>query len=459
MVDTLGILMDVKGFGCIVFNRQLQVTDACPTARTLLSGSLDDGRHAPLTDIFPELFGAEDQIGRIIAKLIPHYRLDLVNRTGEDGKPRYLNLLLLACNEEDRALVVIEDATMNAMAMQRANQQRYDIYLYRTSIEHRRNQIGRVILGQSPAIKQIVDTIQQLGQVPTAKVLLTGETGTGKNLTARMIHESAMASDTPFVEINCAALPEPLLEAELFGYEKGAFTGATATKLGLLEAAHGGTLFLDEVGELPLPVQAKLLSAMESKTFRRLGSTHLREVSVRIIAATNRDLTAEIVAKRFREDLYYRLNVVSIHLPPLRAVGDDIIVIAQHLVEMLNLQFNKKVNGFSTAARQALLSHDWPGNVRELGNCIERAMIFIKGDVIDLRDLVIMPHAATDADASPQQWTVPDEGIDLDTVERRLILSALRRANYNKSKAARLLGLSRHTLRYRMEKYDLPESE
>jgi len=455
MVDTLKILLDVNGFGRITFDQQLQVIEASLAVQKLLSQTIENTPTVAVTDIFPELIGVENQLLQIVAKQIPYYRLNLLNRTDENGQTRYLNLTILACSEEERAIIVIEDATAKAMDLQRTNQQRYDTFLYRSSLEHRRNQVGRAILGKSKAIQHIVDTIQQLGHVPTAKVLLTGETGTGKNLTARMIHESAMTYDAPFIEINCAAFPEQLLEAELFGHEKGAFTGAISTKPGLLEKADGGTLFLDEIGELPPSTQAKLLSTIESKTFRRLGSTTSYKVNVRIIAATNRDLTVEISKNRFREDLYYRLNVVSLHLPPLRELGEDIIMIAQQLVKTLNLQFKKSVKGFSSAARQALLSHHWPGNARELGNCIERAMIFIKNDVIDLPDLVIMSPVEPATSTDPRHWAVPDTGLDLDQVARSLILSALQQANNNKSKAAQLLGLTRHTLRYRMEKYDL----
>ena len=426
-----------------------------PAAQQLLSLPPPQPPYTLITDLFPELVGIEAELQRIVAKQESVYHLDYVNRSDKQGQTRYLNLLLLAYTEKDRALLVLEDATQTALALQAANQQRYDMYLYRTSIEHRRNQIGRSILGQSPAIAHIVQIVQQLSHVPSATVLLMGETGTGKNLAARMIHESSMTADSPFVEINCAALPEQLIEAELFGYEKGAFTHAISAKPGLLEEAHGGTLFLDEIGELPLNMQAKLLSTIESKTFRRLGSTLLRKADARIIAATNRDLKAEIAAKTFREDLFYRLNVVSITLPPLRQLGEDIATIAQHFVELLNIQLNKKVKGISASARKTLLAHHWPGNVRELNNCIERAMIFIKGDQIDSDDLVLMTPAAGAPNAGQQPWTVPSTGIELEDVERSLILSALEQADNNKSKAARLLGLTRHTLRYRMEKHGL----
>ena len=455
MADPLNILLDHKGFGAIYFDEQLRVIETSPATQQLLALTLAQPPLALITDIFPELVGIEDDLQRMVAKQESVYHLDYVNRSDKQGQTRYLNLLLLACNEKDRALLVLEDATQTALALQAANQQRYDMYLYRTSIDHRRSQIGHSILGRSSAIEQIIQTVQRLSHVPSATVLLMGETGTGKNLTARMIHESSMAVDAPFVEINCAALPEQLIEAELFGYEKGAFTHAVSAKPGLLEAAHGGTLFLDEIGELPLNMQAKLLSTIESKTFRRLGSTLQREVDVRIIAATNRDLKTEIAAKTFREDLFYRLNVVSITLPPLRQLGEDIATIGEHFIELLNIQFKKKVKGFSPGARNVLLAHHWPGNVRELSNCIERAMIFIDGDEIDLPDLVLMTPAASAANAGHQPWTVPSTGIELEEVERSLILSALEQADNNKSKAARLLGLTRHTLRYRMEKHGL----
>ena len=455
MADPLNILLDHKGFGAIFFDGQLRVLETSPAAQQLLSLPPAQPPHTLITDIFPELVGIEAELQRIVAKQESVYHLDYVNRIDKQGQTHFLNLLLLAHTEKDRALLVLENATHAALALQAANQQRYDMYLYRTSIDHRRSQIGRSILGHSPAIEHIVQTVQQLSHVPSATVLLMGETGTGKNLTARMIHESSMNADAPFVEINCAALPEQLIEAELFGYEKGAFTHAVSAKPGLLEEAHGGTLFLDEIGELPLNMQAKLLSTIESKTFRRLGSTRQRKADARIIAATNRDLKTEIAAKTFREDLFYRLNVVSMTLPPLRQLGEDIATIAEHFVDLLNIQFKKKVKGFSPGARNALLAHHWPGNVRELSNCIERAMIFISGDKIDSQDLVLMTPAASAASSGQQSWTVPPTGIELEEVERSLILSALEQAGNNKSKAARMLGLTRHTLRYRMEKHGL----
>ncbi len=455
MVNPFGILMEQKGLGAIIFDDRLQSIEVNSAAEHLLKLSVKPGSHVPITDIFPELVGVEEILAHIVAKKEDLYRLDYINRTDAQGHVSYLNLLLLALPEEKRALVVVEDATQEALGVQVSNQQRYDMFLYRTSVEHRRNQIGRSILGRSAAIEHVIDTIHKLSRIPSATVLVMGETGTGKNLTARMIHETAMIGDEPFVEINCAALPEQLIEAELFGYEKGAFTNAVSAKPGLLEEAHGGTLFLDEIGELPLKMQAKLLSVIESKTLRRLGSTQQRKVNVRIIAATNRDLMAEVAAKRFRQDLFFRLNVVSMTLPPLRQLGRDIVLIGQRFIELLNLQFSKKVKGFTSAASKALLQHHWPGNVRELSNCIERAMIFITGDEIDLPDLVLLAPAAVSGASDPECWAVAPTGMNLEEVERSLILSALEQAANNNSKAARLLGLTRHTLRYRMDKHNL----
>jgi transcriptional regulator with PAS, ATPase and Fis domain len=264
-----------------------------------------------------------------------------------------------------------------------------------------------------------------------------------------------MPAEAPFVEINCAALPEHLIESELFGYEKGAFTHATAERRGLFEEAAGGTIFLDEIGDLPLKLQAKLLSVLESKKFRRLGSNKPIEVKARIISATNRDLKKEVNRKMFREDLFYRLNVISITLPPLRVLKEDILIIATHLLKVFNIEFKKQVKGFSKNARQALLNYSWPGNVRELSNCLERTMIFIEKDWIEASDLVIYEQLSLRPEPTMQQWTLPNDGIVLEDLERHLIDSALQRTGNNKSKAARLLGLTRDTLRYRLEKYKL----
>lgn len=454
MNDPLTSIIAHKGFGVLYFDGGLRVTETNPIGAQMLGAVGAQRPKGDLLDLFPELVGIEDQLTRIIAKQDAAYRLDHVNRSDAQGQTLYWNLLVLAGRRAARGMLIIEDVTEKATAKQVVNQQRYDLYLYRRSIEYRHSQIGAWMKGQSAGIQNIIDTIQKVSRIPSATVLLMGETGTGKNLAARIIHESAMTREKPFVEINCAALPEQLIEAELFGYEKGSFTHAVTAKPGLLEAAHGGTLFLDEIGELPMNMQAKILSVMESKTFRRIGSTRTQRVDVRIIAATNRDLRIEVAAKRFREDLFYRLNVVAITLPPLRELEEDVVLLAEHFVGLLNVEFKKAVKGFTRDARKALVAHSWPGNVRELNNCIERAMIFIDHDVITPSDLVLTRPMQGDA-AGERCWTVPPGGIDLEDVERRLILSALHQSKNNKSKAARLLGLTRHTLRYRMEKHGL----
>jgi transcriptional regulator with PAS, ATPase and Fis domain len=456
MNKSLAGIIECKGFGVLLFDVNLHVTHInAAGAQMFRAAGAEQHQGKHLQDLFPELVGVEDQLDRILTRKESTYSLEYVNRRNDKGRTLYWDLLLLADPETGLGMLILEDVTEKATAILAANQQRYDHYLYHHSISHRQNQIYTWMKGESTHIREIINTILKVSQVPGATVLLMGETGTGKNLTARMIHESSMAVDSPFVEINCAALPEHLIEAELFGYEKGAFTHAVTAKPGLLEEAHDGTLFLDEIGELPLNMQAKMLSVMDSKQFRRLGGTKTRTVNVRIIAATNRDLQSEIAAKRFREDLFYRLNVVCITMPPLRALGKDMLLIAEHFVKLFNIEFKKTVQGFTRQARKAILDHPWPGNVRELNNCIERAMIFIEGDKIGPADLVMLPPAKSADSVEHSCWVVPSAGIDLENVERRLILSALEQAQDNKSKAARLLGLTRHTLRYRMEKHGL----
>jgi transcriptional regulator with PAS, ATPase and Fis domain len=400
------------------------------------------------------------------------YRLPYLNRVDADGRSTYWHLTALADNDAgggtadepsggpiggpesgaEGGILLIEAATELARLQQTVNQQRYEHILLRQHAALRGRFLMDSILGDSPAISELRDKIATLSKVPTATVLLLGESGTGKNLAARVIHYSAMPPDAPLVEINCGALPENLIEAELFGVEKGAYTHATASRVGLLEEAAGGSIFLDEIGELPLNLQAKLLSALESKTIRRLGSNRAIRVNTRVIAATNRDLAAEVAAHRFREDLFYRLNVVGLTMPPLRTLGEDIITIAHHLLSVFNLEFKKRVKSFTPAAEEKMRAYAWPGNVRELSNCIERAMIFAQADTIDAPELILSAIPLNGAEAA-SAWEVPPEGIQLEDVERRLLLSALERASRNKTKAARLLGLSRDTLRYRLEKY------
>lgn len=447
-------ILAMRRIGCWRFDADLKIVWRDRIAKEM-PASFDGGGGSLLT-VFPELVGSEDTVAAVLGGERDDYRLEYVNRVSADGEATYWHLTLLADAGADAGagILLAEDVSGLARLQQTLNQQRYEQVLLRQHAALRGRFLMDSILGDSPAIAALRDQIKTLSKVSSATVLLLGESGTGKNLAARVIHYSAMPPDAPLVEINCGALPENLIEAELFGVEKGAFTHATASRAGLLEEAVGGSIFLDEIGELPLNLQAKLLSALESKTIRRLGSNKSIRVNVRIIAATNRDLQAEVAAQRFREDLFYRLNVVALTLPPLRTLGDDITTIAHHLLAVFNLEFKKRVKGFTPAAAEKLRGYRWPGNVRELSNSIERAMIFAQGDTLDAPDLILSGILQTPA-AAESEWEVPAEGITLEAVERRLILSALKRAGGNKSKAARLLGLSRDTLRYRLEKFDI----
>lgn len=269
-----------------------------------------------------------------------------------------------------------------------------EVYAFRKElVEVRREQEVRygfeALIGSSPPIRQVRAVLEQLRHVPNSTVLLRGETGTGKNLVARIIHYTSPRRQGRFLEINCAAVPDNLLEAELFGYEKGAFTDARQAKPGLLEQADGGTVFLDEIDSMSPALQAKLLAFLETRTFRRLGGLEEIEVDTRVIAATNADLEQRVSEKAFRKDLYYRLNVISISLPPLRSMGRDVLSIAQAFIAHYNRELGKQVRGMTEAAEDRLLAHSWPGNVRELRNVIERAMIFAQGAYLDAEDLMI----------------------------------------------------------------------
>ncbi len=302
------------------------------------------------------------------------------------------------------------------------------------------------IIGHSGAMQEIFATVTRVA--PTrATVLLAGESGVGKDLIARAIHHHSPRHDRPFVKINCTALPENLMESELFGYEKGAFTGAVTSKPGKFEQADTGTVFLDEIGDVPAFVQVKLLRVLQEREFERLGSNKTRHIDVRIVAATNQDLRAALEQGTFREDLYYRLNVVPINIPPLRERREDIPFLAEHFVEKLARASGSRVESITEEAIQRLLGYHWPGNVRELENVIERSLVLCTSGRLDAADirLDIAPRARPQAAA----LSLP-EGMTLDEYEQAIIREALRRAEGNKSQAARLLGLTRNALRYRL---------
>lgn len=309
------------------------------------------------------------------------------------------------------------------------------------------------IIGRSAPMQEIFAAIERVG--PTrATVLLTGESGVGKDLIARAIHFHSPRKDRPLVKINCSAIPENLMESELFGYEKGAFTGAQTTKPGKFEQADTGTVFLDEIGDVPTAIQVKLLRVLQEREFERLGSNVTRHIDIRLVAATNQDLRAALEQGTFREDLYYRLNVVPLNIPPLRERKVDIPSLAHHFVSKLAPETGCRVETITEAAMEKLVAYHWPGNVRELENVIERSLVMATGTLLDASDIKLesapRPRGQGQSDAS----FLP-EGLSLDQYEQDIIKEALRRADGNKSQAARLLGLTRNALRYRLTQMGL----
>ena len=326
---------------------------------------------------------------------------------------------------------------------------------YLRSQETIRSGLHRII-GQSPAMKEVGRWIRQIAQSDASTVLLEGESGTGKDLVARTIHTESARANQPFIEVNCAALPETLIESELFGHEKGAFTDAKTRKAGLLEVANRGTLYLDEIGDMNPALQSKLLSMIENKRFRRLGGVKDLSVDVRFIAATNRDLASAVEKGGFRKDLYYRLKVFSIHLPPLRERLSDLPQLIDFLLTEFQREFKKKTLGLSPEAQKILAGYHWPGNVRELRNVLERAFILCEGDRIESSHLP--PELTASAIPPPQPgetpFRLPPEGVNLESLEQDLIRQALEISSGNQVRAAKLLGISRDVLRYRMKKFN-----
>jgi two-component system, NtrC family, response regulator AtoC len=307
------------------------------------------------------------------------------------------------------------------------------------------------IVGNSPPMIEVKALLRKVATSPASTVLLTGESGTGKDLAAKVLHFNSERRHRPFVNITCSAIPETLLESELFGHERGAFTDARQQKRGLLESADGGTVFLDEIGEMVPALQAKLLRVLEEKAFKRVGGQHDVRVDVRIIAATNRSLEEQVKGGHFRSDLYYRLNVLPIELPPLRAHLQDVPTLVGFYVDQFNGEFRKAVRGASPATLHAMQQYGWPGNVRELRNVVERAMLLTDGTWLEPADF---PSLATGG-GTASALALPADGVNLEDLERSLVMQALDRVGGNQTHAAALLGLNRDQIRYRIEKFGL----
>jgi DNA-binding NtrC family response regulator len=309
----------------------------------------------------------------------------------------------------------------------------------------------RAIVGASESMEALRLMVAKVAASPASTVLLTGESGTGKDLVAKTIHYSSARASRPFMNITCSALPEQLLESELFGHERGAFTDARMQKRGLLESADGGTVFLDEIGEMVPALQAKLLRVLEEKSFKRVGGAADIRVDVRVVAATNRNLEEQVAKGSFRSDLYYRLNVLPIRLPPLREHAEDVPGLAHFFVDTFSREFKKRISEVSPAASALLKGYGWPGNVRELRNMVERAMLLAEGERLEVGDF----GALSTGLGSGDPFELPAGGVALEDLERSLVVQALRRSGGNQTKAAALLGLNRDQIRYRIEKFGL----
>jgi two-component system, NtrC family, response regulator AtoC len=307
------------------------------------------------------------------------------------------------------------------------------------------------IVGDSSVMEGLRDLLRKVASSPASTVLLTGESGTGKDLAAKVLHFNSQRANRPFVNITCSAIPETLLESELFGHERGAFTDARQQKRGLFEQADGGTVFLDEIGEMVPALQAKLLRFLEEKAFKRVGGSHDIKVDVRVVAATNRNLEEQVRTGQFREDLYYRLNVLPIVLPALRTHLDDVPGLLTFYVDLFNREFRKTVRGASPDALRELRGYGWPGNIREVRNAVERAMLLAEGPWLEPEDFPVLASRRQAAHGIG----LPAEGVDLEQLEKSLVVQALERSGHNQTRAAALLGLNRDQIRYRIEKFGL----
>lgn len=339
--------------------------------------------------------------------------------------------------EKEKILATLSTAIKLRQSRREINQLKSQMTALNTTLEM------PVIIGQSPAMKELEKTITQLAEID-ANILILGENGTGKDLVARALHYHSLRQDKPFVTIDLGSIPEALFEGEIFGFEKGAFTDAHQAKAGRMEVATGGTLFLDEIGNLSLPMQSKLLTAIEKKQISRLGSTKITPIDIRLICATNSPIHQLVEEGRFRQDLLYRINTIEIHIPPLRERGEDILLLAEHFMQIFARKYKKSPKGFSKEARQKLMMYSWPGNVRELQHAIERAVILSHTPLLKADDFILTPQ--------PEKRMEENESLNLHELEQNAIERAIRRCNGNLTQAAELLGISRYALYRKLEK-------
>ncbi len=402
-----------------------------------------------------------DLLREVIA-IDPYIKVVMV--TGEGSIQIAVDAMRLGAHDYVSKPVVLAELKLLLERALNAVQVEKNLSFYRSN-QARGNGV-EALLGESKPMLRLKDTIHQIietesriadGELPT--VLITGETGSGKELVARALHFDGLRRDGPFVEVNCASIPHTLMETELFGHERGAFSDAKDRKMGLVEAAEGGTLFLDEIGEVDFTMQAKLLKLLEERKVRRIGSVRERKVNVRIVAATNQNLERMVGDGRFRADLYFRLRIITLHMPPLRERQDDVLLLARYFLAFYARRYGKKDLEFSPEAERALLEHSWPGNVRELRNTLDQTVLLARERIVPGEDLAIyaVPHREAPPDfGSPGVASI---SMKLPDMERDLVMQTLEKTDWNVSKAARLLGVTRDMLRTRMEKYSLTRAD
>jgi two-component system response regulator AtoC len=411
---------------------------------------------------------ALDQVGDAVDLILLDYRLPdsdglVVLRKVKELYPDTLVILMTAHSTVENAVEAMKlgafhyiNKPFNVDEVALLVEKALETSRLRREVKSLRTSVGRefsfdAIIGNSPSMDAVKTMLRRVAVSPASTVLLTGETGTGKDLAAKSIHYNSDRATRAFVNITCSALPEHLLESELFGHERGAFTDARQQKRGLFETADGGTVFLDEIGEMTPALQAKLLRVLEEKTFKRVGGLQDIRVDVRVIAATHRDLEQAVKDGKFREDLFYRLQVMPIHLPPLRERKGDVSLLANFYVDSYNREFRKRVKGITPDAMQLLESYGWPGNIRELRNAVERAMLLVERDWLKPEDFTTLTRTV----GAPTRFQLPPDGVNLEEVERQLLVQALERASGNQTHAGQMLGINRDQVRYRIEKFGL----